>query len=163
MITTYNNTLYGLSTDDKPNNANNGIIFHEIDTSKEYMFDAAGKTWYEQTSSGSGGEGGGSGLFVVNITNDPETDVYTADKTIAEAMAAADSGKIIVMHDPETGDYAFATYSGDPVITWDYYWPYNNDPNPASLDVCHFVWQRIGGEETIEYFYATFTADSNGG
>lgn len=46
--------LIGLSTDTKPTNVGNGSTLHEIDTGKEYMFDAAGKEWYEQTSSGGG-------------------------------------------------------------------------------------------------------------
>ena len=44
--------LCGLSTDTKPLNVGNGSTLKEIDTGKEYMFDAAGKEWYEQASEG---------------------------------------------------------------------------------------------------------------
>ena len=50
MITVRNGYEYsGLSTDDpKPTDINeNGAIFYEIDTGKEYRFDAENKTWYE--------------------------------------------------------------------------------------------------------------------
>lgn len=41
--------LCGLSTDTKPTNVGNGSTLYELDTGKNYMFDAAGETWYEQT------------------------------------------------------------------------------------------------------------------
>lgn len=40
-------TYYGLSTDTKPLDVANGSAFIEMDTSKIYFFDAAGKQWLE--------------------------------------------------------------------------------------------------------------------
>ena len=47
MITKQDSTLYGLSTDTKPTNVNNGTCFVEMDTGKVYFFDAAGSQWLE--------------------------------------------------------------------------------------------------------------------
>lgn len=47
MITKQNSTLFGLSTDDKPVDVNNGTCFIEMDTGTIYFFDAAEETWYE--------------------------------------------------------------------------------------------------------------------
>ena len=39
-------TIYGKSTDVKPTNRiGNGSVFHEIDTSKTYLFDEEYKEW----------------------------------------------------------------------------------------------------------------------
>lgn len=39
-------TIYGKSTDVKPTNRiGNGSVFHEIDTSKTYLFDEEHKEW----------------------------------------------------------------------------------------------------------------------
>lgn len=38
-------TLYGKSTDQKPENAENADIFLEMDTFKIFMFDAEAKAW----------------------------------------------------------------------------------------------------------------------
>ena len=39
-------TIYGKSTDVKPTNRiGNGSVFHEIDTSKSYLFDEEHKEW----------------------------------------------------------------------------------------------------------------------
>ena len=40
-------TYYGLSTDEKPEAANNGSRYIEMDTSKMYLFDAEGAEWLE--------------------------------------------------------------------------------------------------------------------
>ena len=42
-----NITIYGLSTDDKPTDENNGTCFVEMDTSKIYFYDAANEEWLE--------------------------------------------------------------------------------------------------------------------
>ena len=58
MVTTWDtiNTSYrGLSTDAKPTECRNGDTFLEIDTSKQYIWDAEGNQWVEQESSGGGG------------------------------------------------------------------------------------------------------------
>ena len=47
MITPHEGTLFGLSTDTKPLNVNNGTCFLEMDTSTIYFYDAANETWYE--------------------------------------------------------------------------------------------------------------------
>ena len=43
--------FYGKSTDTKPADAPNGSSFKEIDTAKEFLFDAEGKEWYDQSPS----------------------------------------------------------------------------------------------------------------
>lgn len=40
--------LAGLSTETKPMDVKNGTWFHEMDTSKQYRFDAENKKWLEQ-------------------------------------------------------------------------------------------------------------------
>ena len=40
-------TLFGLSTDDKPTTVGNGSAFVEMDTGKLYFFDAENTTWGE--------------------------------------------------------------------------------------------------------------------
>ena len=40
--------FYGLSTDDKPENAPNASKFYEMDTGKFYMYDEESQTWLEQ-------------------------------------------------------------------------------------------------------------------
>ena len=47
MITRQDNTLFGLSTDTKPLDVNNGTCFLEIDSSTIYFFDAEEETWIE--------------------------------------------------------------------------------------------------------------------
>lgn len=38
-------TYYGLSTDEKPLDANNGSKYIEMDTGKVYLYDAEGAEW----------------------------------------------------------------------------------------------------------------------
>lgn len=40
----------GLSTDEKPQNVENGTAFKEIDTSKYFLYDADSKQWVEQSN-----------------------------------------------------------------------------------------------------------------
>lgn len=40
--------LYGLSTDAKPEHAENADIFYEMDTKKVFMYDEDGAQWLEQ-------------------------------------------------------------------------------------------------------------------
>lgn len=49
MVSAYDDTkaFYGLSTDTKPDDAPNGSIYVEMDTSKIYTFDAENKDWNE--------------------------------------------------------------------------------------------------------------------
>lgn len=49
----------GQSTDVKPV-ANNGDVFHEIDTGKDFMYNESAGEWKEQPKKGGGGGGGGS-------------------------------------------------------------------------------------------------------
>lgn len=39
--------LYGLSTDSKPTDEQNGTLFLEMDTKKVYIFNGASSTWIE--------------------------------------------------------------------------------------------------------------------
>lgn len=56
MITLYRPAHYntarapeftGRSIDTKPNNAENGAIYHELDTGRTYRYDAENKQWIE--------------------------------------------------------------------------------------------------------------------
>lgn len=47
--------FYGLSTDTKPTDCDNGSTFVEVNTCKAYIFNAATKTWTEIPSGGSPG------------------------------------------------------------------------------------------------------------
>lgn len=47
MITKQDTTLFGLSTDTKPLDVNNGTCFIEMDTSVIYFYDAANEEWHE--------------------------------------------------------------------------------------------------------------------
>ena len=40
-------TYYGLSTDEKPESANNGSRYIEMDSGKVYLYDADGSEWLE--------------------------------------------------------------------------------------------------------------------
>ena len=40
-------TYYGLSTDEKPDAANNGSMFVEMDTGKLYFYDGENAVWME--------------------------------------------------------------------------------------------------------------------
>lgn len=47
MITRQDTTFFGLSTDTKPSDVNNGTCFIEMDTGAIYFYDAANETWLE--------------------------------------------------------------------------------------------------------------------
>lgn len=101
------NTYYGLSTDDKPTGtALNGRKFTEMDTGKEYRFDAENQRWLQQ-SGGGGGSTTLSGLTDVDISNptDGQTLVYNAATGKWENGPAG--GALIVhrSHDEEHGIY----------------------------------------------------------
>ena len=40
--------VYGLSSDVKPINVPNSVVFYEMDTQKVYMFDKQNSAWLEQ-------------------------------------------------------------------------------------------------------------------
>jgi hypothetical protein len=66
-------TFMGLSSDTKPTGSYesqiiyNGSAFYEMNTGKNYLYDATGATWHEQAGGGSGGGGGCSAADVVAI------------------------------------------------------------------------------------------------
>lgn len=69
-ISQYGNEYYGLSGDDKPlGTPLNGRKFTEMDTSKEYRYDAENQQWLEQSGGGGGGSTALSGLTDVDISN----------------------------------------------------------------------------------------------
>ena len=66
MITLYQRAYFtsnnapsfaGRSIDTKPLNVPNGSMFTEIDTGRDFCFDAENKKWYECKHSGNGGGG----------------------------------------------------------------------------------------------------------
>lgn len=79
-ISQYGDEYYGLSGDDKPiGTPLNGRKFTEMDTSKEYRYDAENQQWLQQA--GGGGSSTLSGLTDVDISNptDGQTLVYNAE------------------------------------------------------------------------------------
>jgi hypothetical protein len=93
-ISQYGNEYYGLSGDVKPlGTPLNGRKFTEMDTSKEYRFDAENQQWLQQ-SGPSGGSSTLSGLTDVDISNpsDGQTLVYNASAGKWENGAAGGGG-----------------------------------------------------------------------
>lgn len=105
------NIMYidGLSTTDtKPTGTFEGMpipnasVYTEIDTGKQYRYDAAGATWYQSTAGGGGGGGGVSDYDAlsnrpqVNSTtltgNLSSSDLGLQDTLTETQMAAVDSG-----------------------------------------------------------------------
>ena len=81
--------LFGLSTDTKPTDVGNASRFIEIDTGKQYLFDATGSQWNEY-SEGGGGRGGGGGAEAkqVNFIDYDGTILHAYTKEEANALAA---------------------------------------------------------------------------
>lgn len=107
-ISQYGNEYYGLSGDNKPlGTPLNGRKFTEMDTSKEYRYDAENQQWLQQ--SGGGGGGGGSstlsGLTDVDISNpsDGQTLVYNATSGKWENGAGGGGGTLVV-HETEVDE-----------------------------------------------------------
>lgn len=99
-ISQYGNEYYGLSGDDKPlGTPLNGRKFTEMDTSKEYRYDAENQQWLQQ--SGGGGSTTLSGLTDVDISNptDGQTLVYNAESG-KWVNGAGGSGVLIVTEVP---------------------------------------------------------------
>jgi hypothetical protein len=92
-------TGFCISTDEKPTvGVGNGSILTEIDTGKNFMFDAQNALWIEQPSGGSGGGSGESNNFIVTITETYDDQGGTSrecDKTFDEILTAWRSHKII--------------------------------------------------------------------
>lgn len=96
------------STDVKPTEGiGNGSQLREMDTGKDYAFDAENGEWLEQPEEGGGGGGGSStlsGLTDVDISNptDGQTLVYNA--TAQKWENGAGGGGVMVVHvDAQTG------------------------------------------------------------
>ena len=99
--------LCGVSADTKPTNVGNGSTLHEIDTGKDYMFDAEGKEWYEQTSGGGSGGDSAPTLVVTFQVNEDYDEVLEVDHTLEEMMAVTSAGGYVVARvlDPYEVDY----------------------------------------------------------
>lgn len=106
----------GLSTDVKPTDCANGSTFVEIDTSDEYMFDAAGTEWVKKNSSVGGGlpsptaSDKGKALVVTGTPTEgavivPEQTVQ-AEANTPVAVSDADASAFVV------GDEVIATIDG---------------------------------------------------
>jgi hypothetical protein len=125
--------LGGLSSETKPTDAfvATGSQFFEDDTDAVFTF--SGLTWNLEkngqmkdlpvvtaTDNGKvlkvangvwsvgedGGGGGGAEKFVVTLTQDEQTEDWTADKTIAEIVAADEANQVVVAKYPENGMYS---------------------------------------------------------
>ena len=91
------------STDVKPTEGiGNGSQLREMDTGKDYAFDAENGEWLEQPSEGGGGGGGGgsstlSGLTDVDISNptDGQTLVYNSTSGKWENGAGGGGGLVV--------------------------------------------------------------------
>lgn len=92
------------STDVKPTEGiGNGSQLREMDTGKDYAFDAESGEWLEQPSEGGGGGGGSStlaGLTDVDLTNptDGQTLVYDAASSKWVNGSGGGSSGILVVH-----------------------------------------------------------------
>lgn len=73
----------GQSTDVKPV-ANNGDVFHEIDTGKDFMYNESAGEWKEQPKKGGGGGGGGSVTVDDTLSSTSENPVQ--NKVIKAAL-----------------------------------------------------------------------------
>jgi hypothetical protein len=107
-ISQYGNEYYGLSGDVKPlGTPLNGRKFTEMDTSKEYRFDAENQQWLQQ-SGGGGGSTTLAGLTDVDITDptDGQTLVYDATSEKWENGAGGGSGAMVV-HETEAEEGVF--------------------------------------------------------
>ena len=144
--------LCGLSTDTKPTNVGNGSTLKEIDTGKTYMFDAVGKTWYEQTSSGGGGGGGDDSsvmiVHVAKVTASGNTSLVP-DAEFEDVMAAHEAGKLIVMEYMNSSASAIATYNEeDEGFHFELQFFYNGD-----FHMFDCLWSPNFGEfPNIEYY-----------
>ena len=134
-ISQYENEYYGLSGDVKPlGTPLNGRKFTEMDTSKEYRYDAENQQWLQQSGGGGGSstlsgltdvdisnpangqtlvynaesgkwENGDGGVFIIN--NVVEGDESSLDKTYAEIKTAYLGGRICLVY--VNGGYAIVT------------------------------------------------------
>lgn len=83
------------STDVKPTEGiGNGSQLREMDTGKDYAFDAESGEWLEQPEEGGGG-GGGSSLLVIGGTYDADEDKTTLDKTWNEILTGVTALNIV--------------------------------------------------------------------
>lgn len=97
-ISQYGNDYYGLSGDNKPlGTPLNGRKFTEMDTGKEYRYDAENQQWLQQ--SGGGGGGGSStlaGLTDVDISNPADGQVLVYDATAGKWVNGSAGGVVVV-------------------------------------------------------------------
>lgn len=110
-ISQYDNEYYGLSGDVKPlGTPLNGRKFTEMDTRKEYRFDAENQQWLEQ-SGGGGGSTTLAGLTDVDISNptDGQTLVYNATSGKWENGSAGEGGGTLIVHWSHDGEHGIYT------------------------------------------------------
>lgn len=111
-ISQYGDEYYGLSGDDKPiGTPLNGRKFTEMDTSKEYRYDAENQQWLQQA--GGGGSSTLSGLTDVDISNptDGQTLVYNAETGKWENGAGGGGIYMLDLDNPDTITIDGQTYS----------------------------------------------------
>ena len=91
------NGYVGLSTDQKPTeDVNNGSRFYEMNTQKNYMFDAENAQWIEQPAEGGGST---SEAFIVTIGDSG------SETTAEEVIDAFMSGIGVWVHGPNQDSY----------------------------------------------------------
>lgn len=116
---------YGLKTDEKPTDVNNGDEFYVIDDGgKKYMFDAENKQWHETSE----GDGGGGGSSLPPVTAEDNGDVLTVVNG-AWAKAAPSGGlRLVFPNEPtytriaagggKTGDTTFDCFEESNGVTF---------------------------------------------
>lgn len=114
------------STDVKPTEGiGNGCQLREMDTGKDYAFDAESGEWLEQPSEGGGGGGGGGGGFtLLQGTYDGNTNTIALNKTCEELFVLTQASVVGIQFEPvdgmtviefvaqATNEYNFAMLSG---------------------------------------------------
>lgn len=98
--------LYGLSTDDKDASLDlvttktDVIVYREVDTGKEYIYNTG--EWYEQAGSGGGGGGGGGdidlGITGASVGEYAKIKTVDADGVPTAWESGGGGGGILVVH-----------------------------------------------------------------
>lgn len=101
----YKEKLVGLSTDEKPViNINNGDMFFEMDTNKNYIFDKQNSTWREISANegSSSGGSGGEGFLVIEIDWDDDIqDTSIINCSVEDILTACRNRLPIFIYDIE--------------------------------------------------------------
>lgn len=117
-ISQYGNEYYGLSGDVKPlGTPLNGRKFTEMDTSKEYRFDAENQQWLLQSGGGGGGSSTLSGLTDVDITDPTDGQILVYNATSGKWENGAGGGGVYML---DTANLDTMTFDGQSYESFHY-------------------------------------------